>query len=292
MKKFIVVIIACLLLFAGCSSNEEPKQTQFAQNEKVEFDGARYSVQFMRKSSGGQWNTPDAGNEYVIVGLRIENISDKNKSYNPFDWKMQNSQGVEDSQTFYTTGTMTDLNSGELVPGGSVEGIIVFEQPIDDTGLQLNYYSSMFNDKYSFQIAITDESQPPKTLFNQTEIANLNNIEYSITKVQRLSKVGYSKPDNGNEYILITMKLKNNHNVKISHNSYDWKIQNSSGQEIDTAYLFSDSIKTFEYGDLLPGGTYEAVLAYEVKKGESSLVLTHYSSDFYSDEPTVQFTLK
>jgi hypothetical protein len=292
MRKILFVIISGLLLFAGCSAKVVEKKTLFTQNEVVEYDGLRYTVSNVRKSAGGQWNTPDAGNEYVIVTLKIVNFSDEKKSYNAFDWKMQNSKGIEDSYTFYTNKVYQELSSGELVAGGSFEGFIVFQQPIGDTGLKLNYYPTMLDSKYKFQIEITTVSPPVKSLFAQTEVAAFKGVEYSVTSVKKGAGTSYFKPSAGKEFVFVTVKVVNKGTQKIGYNSYDWKMQNAAGQEDGTAFYSATNFKSFDSGDLLVGGVYTGILVFEETKNDAGLKLSYYSSDYYSDEPSLQFTIK
>lgn len=127
---------------------EEPEEkTEFGVNEKVEFEGRVLEVMNIEKSSGSDFESPKDGHEYVIVTVLIENNSDKEVSYNPFDFKMQNSQGQIESQTFTIIDSDTSLSSGDLAPGGSVTGTLVWEQPIDDDGLVLIFEPSFWSNK-------------------------------------------------------------------------------------------------------------------------------------------------
>lgn len=67
-------------------------------------------------------------------------------SYNPFDFTMQNSQGQILDGAFTLAEQDKQLSSGELAPKGKVNGVLVFEQPKGDTGLQLIYQPNFWND--------------------------------------------------------------------------------------------------------------------------------------------------
>lgn len=105
------------------------------------------TVTKVEKSQGNSWNNPSSGKEFVIVYVTIENRGNSNLSYNPYDFKMQNSQGQQESMTFTTIDQDTELNSGELIPGGKISGTITFEQPKGDTGLTLIYNNSIWSSK-------------------------------------------------------------------------------------------------------------------------------------------------
>ena len=126
---------------------EKPAKEEFAVGEKVQLDDNVLTVTEVERSAGGEFDQPKDGHEYVVVTVMIENAGDENISYNPFDFKMANSQGQILDQAFTTIDTNTALQSGELAPGGKVTGTIAFEQPAGDPGLQLQYTPSFWSDK-------------------------------------------------------------------------------------------------------------------------------------------------
>lgn len=135
----------------SASAKEEeqvpPVKEEFAVGEKVQLEDNVLTVTKVEKSAGGEFDKPQDGHEYVVVTVLIENAGDENISYNPFDFKMSNSQGQIVDQAFTTIDTNTALQSGELAPGGKVTGTIAFEQPAGDPGLQLQYTPSFWSDK-------------------------------------------------------------------------------------------------------------------------------------------------
>lgn len=171
MKKGIIGIIICSILLigaTGCVDTSEPSgsninndskkenKTEFNQNETVTYKNVAYTITNVEHSNGTEWNKPAEGKEFVIVTIKIENKSKSKISYNGFDWKMQNSSGQEDSETFTTINNDTNLSSGDLISGGVKEGTIAFEQPIDDDSLKLNYYDNLLSKDYSFQIKLNN----------------------------------------------------------------------------------------------------------------------------------------
>lgn len=104
-------------------------------------------VNSVQRSQGSDFDKPKDGQEFVIVNLTITNSGNDTVSYNPFDFKMQNSQGNITDKTFTTVDSSTSLSSGELAAGGAVTGTITFEQPAGDKGLILKYKSNFFSNK-------------------------------------------------------------------------------------------------------------------------------------------------
>jgi hypothetical protein len=61
---------------------------------------------------------------YIKVHVIIENRDDKSQPYNLFDWSLQTPGGVVEDPGIVSA---TTLGSGDLVPGGTVEGDVFFE---------------------------------------------------------------------------------------------------------------------------------------------------------------------
>ena len=102
-----------------------------------------FVVNSVRRSSGFNYNTPDKGKEFVIVNVTIRNLGSDEISYNPFDFKVQDANGAQESETFATLDD--DLRSGTLAPGGKVTGSMPFEVPTGDQAtliFQPSFWSS------------------------------------------------------------------------------------------------------------------------------------------------------
>jgi hypothetical protein len=88
-----------------------------------------------------QFQRPQPGNEYLRVYVTLRNTGNQPFPYNPLDFKVQDSNGVQK-----TPETMTDmpyrLEFGDLAPDGIVEGNLVFEVPQGDNDLQLIYQTN------------------------------------------------------------------------------------------------------------------------------------------------------
>lgn len=164
-KKWWVWILAVVVVLAfGSSDTEEPtsqpvvkdetKEVEkpevkefFSVGEEITLDGATLIVNTVEKSTGTQYDSPQSGNEYVIVEVTIKNSGTSDLSYNPLYFSMQNSKGQITDYSFTMVNSDTALSSGSLASGGEVSGTIAFEQPIDDAGLILKYEPNLFSSK-------------------------------------------------------------------------------------------------------------------------------------------------
>ena len=160
---WVVAVIVVGAVAAGGSGEEEPKkvasnkateanatpkeQKEFKIGDTVQLGDNVLTVTKVDKSAGDEFDKPKQGNEFVIVHVRIENKGKDKIDYNPFDFKLQNSNGQLVDAAITGIGNDTALQAGQLTPGGKVEGSITFEAPKGDTKLQLQYTPSFWSDK-------------------------------------------------------------------------------------------------------------------------------------------------
>ncbi len=156
MKKFLIVLVILMLCFGvvacGSSSTTEEEVT-YSVGDPLEYNGVTYTLLSVDTSAGDDWDEPAAGNEFVIVTVKIENNSGEKISYNSLDWQMLNTDGQYADEAWVILDSDTNLGSGELADAGTKEGTIVFEEPKDATGLKLCYYENiLFDEEPSFEI--------------------------------------------------------------------------------------------------------------------------------------------
>jgi hypothetical protein len=133
---------------AGSSQTEKAEEkTEFKVGETATFDDKSITVTEVQRNydTGNQFAQPESGKEFVIVTVNIVNNSDSNLDYNTFEFKMQDSNGVQQNEAF-TALTEGKLNSGSLAKGGKVTGKLAYEVPKDDAGLKLLYQNFSFFD--------------------------------------------------------------------------------------------------------------------------------------------------
>lgn len=136
----------------GNSSSQASKseeKTAFAVGEKATFDDKSITITNVQRNydTGNQFAQPESGKEFVLVTVEIANNGKNAMDYNTFEFKLQDSNGVQQSESF-TALSEGKLNSGSLAAGGKVTGKLAYEVPKDDTGLKLLYQSySFFSNK-------------------------------------------------------------------------------------------------------------------------------------------------
>lgn len=122
---------------AEADNTDEVEPEEYKIGDTVTHNNYELIVEGVEKSEGNEFEKPKDGHEFVIVKVTINNNGEEDISYNPFDFKLKNSQGQITEQGLITVDSDTSLSSGELAPGGSVTGTIPFEAPKDDPDLRL-----------------------------------------------------------------------------------------------------------------------------------------------------------
>jgi len=137
---------------SGSSNNstgtkKAEEKTEFTVGETATFDDKSLTVTDVQRNydTGNQFAQPESGKEFVIVTVNIVNNSDKTLDYNTFEFKMQDSNGVQQNEAL-TALSEGKLNSGSLAKGGKVTGKLAYEVPKDDAGLKLLYQNFSFFD--------------------------------------------------------------------------------------------------------------------------------------------------
>src|SRR5260221_669129 len=107
------------------TATSAPKDATPKVGDVTKLGDREFIVNSVRRSGAFSYNTPKAGKEYVIVNVTITNLGKDEVSYNPLDFKVQDANGAQETETFASLDDT--LNSGTLAPGGKVTGSIPFE---------------------------------------------------------------------------------------------------------------------------------------------------------------------
>ena len=125
---------------------EKDIKKEYSVGETIKLGDHRLTVTDVKKSSGGEYDKPKQGHEYVLVAVNIYNGGNEDISYNPFDFEMRNSQGNITRAVPSIINQNTQLNAGQLAPNGQVAGTVVFEQPIGEK-LKLQFTPNFWSKK-------------------------------------------------------------------------------------------------------------------------------------------------
>ena len=114
--------------------------------------------------------------------------------------------------------------------------------------------------------------------FATGETGVFGDLNVKVTKVTRdwQSTDGFSKPDDGYEYVLVSLSMENKGADSVSVNPFDFKM-NDNG--VVTDYEIVTAPTPFNAADLKNGATLNGDLVYQVKKGDAGLKLEYKTYD-------------
>lgn len=122
--------------------------TEYKVGETVNIDDRQITISDVQRNfqTGNQFSVPEDGKEFVALTVTIANNGDSEMNYGSYDFKMQDSNGVQQMESFVLSDGK--LNSGSLAAGGKVTGKLAYQVPKDDAGLKLLFTNpSLFNNK-------------------------------------------------------------------------------------------------------------------------------------------------
>jgi len=112
----------------------------------VRLDDRMICVTKVEELEGTEEIKPKEGKEFVTVHITIQNMSDDIISYSPYYFKIKNEDKQLKSVSYISPNEATDLETGELLPGGKVSGTLTFEQDKDDKKLTLICYEELWDE--------------------------------------------------------------------------------------------------------------------------------------------------
>ena len=117
-----------------------PNNVQASVGQTAELSDRTLVVNEVERNYAPPSRVPnlEPGNEFVRVFVTLTNTDNQTFDYNPNNFKVQDSNGVQQTprnppQLPYT------FQHGSLAPNGTLEGNMVFQVPQGDTGLSLIY---------------------------------------------------------------------------------------------------------------------------------------------------------
>ena len=89
------------------------------------------------------------------------------------------------------------------------------------------------------------------TTFKVGDVIAVEDREMTVVSVERNWSSEYSKPKDGKEYIIVTVKLENKSNEKLSYTSGDWDLEDGDGVISNPAFVLGTFFKGYFYFSIL-----------------------------------------
>jgi hypothetical protein len=128
-------------------------------------------------------------------------------------------------------------------------------------------------------------------VYNIGDSVDLNGKVVTVVSFKKSNGGDYDKPKEGMEYVIVSLKIKNNGTDKITYNPYDFEMQNSKGQITSMALTTVDTKTALSSGELASGGEVEGTVTFEEPKDDSGLVLI-YQANILDEDEVIKFNIK
>lgn len=129
-----------------------------------------------------------------------------------------------------------------------------------------------------------DEEEIENTEFSVGEQVEFEGQIVEITDVQFSSGEDFDTPAEGNEYVIVHIKIENQSDEKISYNPYNFSMENSNGQIENQTFTIIDTDTALSSGELREGGNVEGTLVFEQPIDDDGLKLIFEPSFWSTDE--------
>ena len=133
---------------ASDTATDEPETPEFFKlGETVETSKVKATITEMTKSEGSEFNTPEEGNEFVLLKMTIENISDNQEltissilSFNAY----VDDEALDESFSAILEGDKT--MDGTIAPGKKLSGTLAYEVPKDWKEIEIHFEPEVWRD--------------------------------------------------------------------------------------------------------------------------------------------------
>lgn len=118
------------------------------------------------------------------------------------------------------------------------------------------------------------------------DVINFEGEEVTVTNVERNYDTGnqYSTPKTGNEFVKITVNIKNISNKEISVGAHEFELQNSKGSIESIASPTYSLEDVFDNAKLISDGEKSGSMIFEAPKDDEGLKLVYKPSFLSSKE--------
>lgn len=118
---------------------------------------------------------------------------------------------------------------------------------------------------------------------------DVKGVQYTFSDAYTIADDTGMLVDEGNEYLVVKVTIKNTTKDVKSYNILDYKVEKSDGQVDDTS-IISAVDNTLSSGDLTPNGTVKGNIVFEIPSGSTGNNLLYYNTMF-NDYPEFKVTL-
>jgi len=118
-----------------------------------------------------------------------------------------------------------------------------------------------------------------KDFYKVGETVKINGISMTIDKIEISNGTKIDRPEDGKEYLIVTVTIKNRSKIKISYGD-DFQLQNAKGDINNSVITMIDANQTFRSGDIAPNKEFTGTMTFLPLEGATGLSL-NYNGDIF-----------
>lgn len=234
----------------------------------------------------GEFYQADPGNEFLVIDLGLKNVADEFVTVsNLLQTRVRDDDNYQYDQTFAGGTTTNTFNDGQFVPGEVERGSVIFEIPVQSSGLELvfDFDVSIFGDVERAIVDLESETGEVAVLEQdlQTDIFSLGesvaygDVEVTVNETRTEDSLGqFADPEEGSEYVVVDVSITNETGQdKRFSTSLQMMVKDGEGYTYQQDISGMTSLdRPFDEGTpLADGETRRGELAYQVPVDRSPL---------------------
>ena len=123
---------------------------------------------------------------------------------------------------------------------------------------------------------VVGEKATTEKIFSMGDLITYNGVDYKILNVRTSSGNSYKAPKEGNEFLIVTVYIKNNTSEKVPYSYTNWTMSNSQGGEESRIFTSINVDDALYSGELVIGGVKIGSMVFEQPKDDSKLRMNFY----------------
>jgi len=239
--------------------------------ENLEDDRLLIYVNEVREANKISYNSPSAGNKYLILDIIVKNKTGSPISLDRYYFTLVTANNYMYWSTYETRNLEYPFGEVESLPSGDIyRGEIAFEIPV---GAEKSLW---YDDGTSEgRVKLTPSPNPaPMPVSEYTPAGKIGDkvaagdIAITVNSKRVASTIGDSQAKDGWQFLILDITVENISPEKESYYTFHFFVQDERGYLFETHYAGA-----FESGDLEPGGSYREELVFKVPQSSAAFEL-------------------
>ncbi|MFZ2577878.1 MAG: DUF4352 domain-containing protein [Lactococcus hircilactis] len=140
----------------------------------------------------------------------------------------------------------------------------------------------------------SQEKENENNIFKVGETVSMDNVEFKVNKVSYSNGGEMSKPNDGNQYVIVNVTITNKGDESVDYNPYDFKLDSNGNQTSLSEYATDDDGNNLagnelSSGTLAKGGSVTGSMVGQAKKGDKYKLI--YTGNMFFKDSKITFEL-